>query len=33
MFCNHIELENFRNIGKAAVDFSDGVNVLLGDNA
>lgn len=33
MFCNHIELENFRNIGKAEVDFSDGVNVLLGDNA
>ncbi len=33
MLCNHIEIENFRNIEKAAVDFSDGVNVLLGDNA
>ena len=33
MFCNNIELRNFRNIEAADVSFSDGVNVLLGSNA
>ncbi|MBE6662471.1 MAG: DNA replication/repair protein RecF [Ruminococcaceae bacterium] len=33
MFCNKIELKNFRNIEGASVEFTDGVNVLLGSNA
>ncbi len=33
MFCNKIELRNFRNIESADVSFTDGVNVLLGSNA
>ncbi len=33
MFCNKIELKNFRNIESASVEFSDGVNILLGSNA
>lgn len=33
MFCNKIELKNFRNIEKASVSFTDGVNVILGSNA
>ena len=31
--CNRIEIENFRNIEAASVSFSDGVNLLYGDNA
>ena len=33
MKCNSVRAENFRNIGSAEVSFSDGVNLLLGDNA
>ena len=33
MFCNKVELKNFRNIESATVSFTDGVNVLLGSNA
>ena len=33
MFCNKIELKNFRNVESASVEFSDGVNILLGSNA
>lgn len=33
MFCNKLELKNFRNIEQAAVEFTDGVNILLGSNA
>ena len=33
MQCKKIEVENFRNIEKASVEFSPGVNLLLGDNA
>lgn len=33
MICKKIKIENFRNIEKAEVCFSDGVNILLGDNA
>ncbi len=33
MFCNKIELKNFRNIESATVSFSGGVNLLLGSNA
>ncbi|MBO4980196.1 MAG: DNA replication/repair protein RecF [Clostridia bacterium] len=33
MFCNKIELKNFRNIEEASVEFTDGVNILLGSNA
>lgn len=33
MFCNKIELKNFRNIEHASVEFTDGVNILLGSNA
>jgi DNA replication and repair protein RecF len=31
--CHSIEIENFRNIGSASVTFTDGVNLLHGDNA
>ena len=31
--CNSIEIENFRNIRTASVTFSEGVNLLHGDNA
>ena len=31
--CNRIEIENFRNIEAASVAFTDGVNLLHGDNA
>lgn len=33
MQCKRIEVENFRNITHAAVEFSPQVNLLLGDNA
>lgn len=33
MVCRSIEVENFRNIAHAIVSFSDGVNVLYGQNA
>lgn len=33
MQCNRIEVENFRNITHASVEFSPQVNLLLGDNA
>lgn len=33
MIISHLEIENFRNIAKAAIDFSPGVNILYGDNA
>ncbi len=33
MFCDGIEIENFRNIEKADVSFCQGTNILLGDNA
>ena len=31
--CHSIEIENFRNIGSASVTFTEGVNLLHGDNA
>ena len=31
--CNKIEIQNFRNIESASVTFTDGVNLLHGDNA
>ena len=31
--CHRIEIENFRNIERASVTFSEGVNLLHGDNA
>ena len=31
--CNGIDIQNFRNIESASVAFSDGVNLLHGDNA
>lgn len=33
MFCKNITVENFRNIKYANVDFCNGTNVLLGENA
>lgn len=33
MQCKCIEVENFRNVSHAAIEFSPGVNILLGDNA
>ena len=33
MFCRNIYVENFRNIEQADVEFCDGVNVLIGENA
>ncbi|MBQ7378245.1 MAG: DNA replication/repair protein RecF [Clostridia bacterium] len=33
MQCNRIEVQNFRNIEAACVEFDSGVNVLVGDNA
>ncbi len=33
MICKSIEVKNFRNIENAHVEFSDGVNLLHGDNA
>lgn len=33
MFCNQVEVKNFRNISEARVSFTDGVNILLGSNA
>lgn len=33
MYCKKISVRNFRNISKAEVSFSEGVNILLGENA
>ena len=33
MYCKKIRVENFRNIEKAELDFSEGVNILVGENA
>ena len=33
MYCHEIQLENFRNIRNATVNFAEGVNLLVGDNA
>ena len=33
MFCRNIYVENFRNIEMASVDFCEGTNVLIGENA
>ena len=33
MICKRISVEGFRNIESADVEFSDGVNVLVGNNA
>ncbi len=33
MFCRNIYVENFRNIESADVDFCEGTNVLIGENA
>ena len=33
MQCKRIEVENFRNIASASLEFSPNVNILLGDNA
>ena len=33
MICRNIHVENFRNIDIADVEFTEGVNILLGNNA
>ena len=33
MYCKKISVSNFRNIEKAEVSFSEGVNILSGQNA
>ena len=33
MYCKRVKLENFRNISECSVDFCDGINVLVGENA
>lgn len=33
MHALYLELENFRNIGRASVSFNEGINVIRGDNA
>ena len=33
IICNRMDIVNFRNIEEASVTFSDGVNLLHGDNA
>ena len=33
MYCKRVEVKNFRNIKEARVEFSEGVNVLVGENA
>lgn len=33
MFCRNICVENYRNIAEASVDFCEGTNVLVGENA
>lgn len=33
MKCKSISLENFRNVSDETVSFSDGVNIIIGDNA
>ncbi len=33
MYCKKIDVKNFRNISSATVEFSDGVNILVGENA
>ena len=32
MYCKTIKAENFRNIEECKVDFSEGVNILVGEN-
>jgi DNA replication and repair protein RecF len=33
MYCHEIQLSNFRNVKHAIINFSEGVNLLVGDNA
>ena len=33
MYCKRTAVKNFRNIKEADVSFSDGVNILVGENA
>ena len=33
MKCNAIRIENFRNIERAEIEFDEGVNILVGNNA
>ena len=33
MICNKLFIENYRNIESAEIEFSPGVNILIGDNA
>ncbi len=33
MTCNKIKIDNYRNISSAEIEFSPGVNILIGDNA
>ena len=33
MYCKKVELKNFRNIESCSVDFCDGINILIGENA
>ncbi len=33
MICNKLTIDNYRNISSAEIEFCDGVNILVGDNA
>ena len=33
MYCKRVKLTNFRNISECAIEFSDGINILAGENA
>ena len=33
MYCKKITVRDFRNVERASVEFCDGVNVLVGENA
>lgn len=33
MYCKRVKLNNFRNISECEVDFCDGINILIGENA
>ncbi len=33
MYCKKVRLENFRNISECSVEFCDGINILVGENA
>ena len=33
MYCKKIKVTGFRNIDNAEVEFSEGVNILVGENA